>query len=92
MDKDEGILLSYKKNEAIPSAATWTDLENVALLSSSVLSDSATPWTVAHQAPLSMGILQARMLESVAFPLSRRAYYVWWSKSEREREMLSCYN
>ena len=25
-----------------------------------------TPWTVAHQAPLSMGILQARILEWVA--------------------------
>ena len=29
------------------------------------------PWTVAHQAPLSMGILQARLLESVAIPSSR---------------------
>ena len=27
-----------------------------------------TPWTVAHQAPLSMGILQARILEWVAIP------------------------
>ena len=31
----------------------------------------ATLWTVAHQAPLSMGILQARMLECVAMPSSR---------------------
>ena len=30
------------------------------------------PWTVAHQAPLSMGILQARILEWVAIPFSRR--------------------
>ena len=29
-----------------------------------------TPWTVACQAPLSMGILQARMLESVTMPSS----------------------
>ena len=29
-----------------------------------------TPWTVAHQAPLSMGILQARILEWVAMPSS----------------------
>ena len=29
------------------------------------------PWTVAHQAPLSMGILQARILEWVAMPCSR---------------------
>ena len=30
-----------------------------------------TPWTVAHQAPLSMGILQAIILEWVARPSSR---------------------
>ena len=30
-----------------------------------------TPWTEAHQAPLSMGILQARILEWVAMPSSR---------------------
>ena len=29
------------------------------MLSCSVMSDSAIPWTVAHQAPLSMGIVQA---------------------------------
>ena len=38
------------------------------VLSHSVVPDSATPWTVAHQAPLSMGILQARILEWVAMP------------------------
>ena len=31
----------------------------------------ATPWTVAHQAPLSLGILQARILEGVVMPSSR---------------------
>ena len=31
----------------------------------------ATPWTVALQAPLSMGILQTRILEWVAMPSSR---------------------
>ena len=31
----------------------------------------ATPWTVAHQAPLSMGIFQARVLESVAISFSK---------------------
>ena len=30
-----------------------------------------TPWTAAHQAPLSMGILQTRILEWVALPSSR---------------------
>ena len=36
----------------------------------SVASDSVTPWTVAHQAPLFMGILQAGMLEWVAISFS----------------------
>ena len=31
----------------------------------------ATPWTVARQVPLSMGILQARILEWVAMPSCR---------------------
>ena len=39
-------------------------------LSCSVMSDSATPWTVARQALLSVGILQARILEWVAMPSS----------------------
>ena len=33
-----------------------------------------TPWTVAHQAPLSMGILQVRILEWVAMPSSRGVF------------------
>ena len=38
----------------------------------SVMSDSSvTSWTVAHQAPLSLGILQARILEWVAISSSR---------------------
>ena len=41
------------------------------VLSHSVVSDSTTPRTVAHQAPLSMGILQARMLKGVAISFSR---------------------
>ena len=32
-----------------------------------------TPWTVAHQALLSLGVLQARILEWVAVPFSRRS-------------------
>ena len=31
----------------------------------------STPWTVALQAPLSVGILQARILEWVTIPSSR---------------------
>ena len=37
----------------------------------SITSDSATPWTIAHQAPLSMGFVQARILERVASSYSR---------------------
>ena len=43
----------------------------ICVISLSVMSNSVTPWTVAHQAPLSMGILQARILEWVAMPSSR---------------------
>ena len=40
----------------------------------SVVSNSfATPWTVAHQAPLSVWILQARILERVAISFSRES-------------------
>ena len=43
-----------------------------------------TPWTVAFQAPLSMGILQARILEWVAMPSSRG------SSQPRDRTQVSC--
>ena len=46
-------------------------LQNAQLLSRVQL--FATPWTVAHQAPLSMWILQARILECVAMLSSRRS-------------------
>ena len=48
-----------------------TPLCCVVVLSRSVVSDCATPWTVAHQAPLSTGILQARIPEWVAMLSSR---------------------
>ena len=41
------------------------------MLRQSVTSDSLIPWTAARQVPLSMGILQARILEWVAMPSSR---------------------
>ena len=44
----------------------------------------ATPWIVAHQAPLSMGILQARILEWVAMPSSRG------SSQPKDRTQVSC--
>ena len=43
-----------------------------AVLGRSVVSDSLPPpWTAARQAPLSMGVLQARVLEWIAMPSSR---------------------
>ena len=42
-----------------------------------------TPWTVASQASLSMGILQARILEWVAMPSSR-------GSSQSNRGLLHC--
>ena len=39
----------------------------------SAVSNSCNPTTVARQAPLSMGILQARILEWVAISFSRRS-------------------
>ena len=44
----------------------------------------AIPWTVAHQPPLFMGILQARLLEWVATPSSRG------SSQLRDRTQVSC--
>ena len=44
---------------------------HVYILSHSVESDSVTLWSAAHQIPLSMGILQAGILEWVAMPSSR---------------------
>ena len=55
-----------------------------AVLSCSVVSDSATPWTVARQAPLSMGIFQASILEWAAMPSSRG------SSQPRDRTQFSC--
>ena len=43
--------------------SNWAQLSHVQLF--------ATPWAVTHLAPLSMGILQARILEWVAMPSSR---------------------
>ena len=56
-----------------------------AVLSRSVVSNSETPWTAACQAPLSMGILQERILERVAMPSSSRG-----SSQPRDQTQASC--
>ena len=43
----------------------------ITVLSCLLVSDSASPWTAAPQAPQSMGNLQARTLEGVAIPSCR---------------------
>ena len=43
----------------------------VKMLVAIVVSDSVTPWAIACQAPLCMGIFQASILEWVAIPFSR---------------------
>ena len=51
----------------------------------SVMSSSfVTPWTVALQVPLSLGILQARILAWVAMPSSRGSF------QPRDRTLVSC--
>ena len=49
----------------------WVILPAVLCLVAQSCPTLCDPWTVAHQAPLSMGILQARILEWVAMPSSR---------------------
>ena len=44
----------------------------------------ATPWIVAHQAPLSMGFLQERILEWVAISFSRGMF------QPRDQTHVSC--
>ena len=46
-------------------------LSTVCVCVCSVMSDSATPWTVASHSPSVHGILQARILDWVAFPYPR---------------------
>ena len=58
--------------------------DSCAVLSHSVMSNSVSPWAVALQAPLSMGILQARILEWVAMPSSRG------SSQPRDWTQVSC--
>ena len=57
----------------------------IVVFSCSAMSDAfASPWTVAHQAPLPMGILQARILEWVAIPFSRGSSW------PRDGTLISC--
>ena len=64
--------LRESKQEHPSSYHSWAYLCCVyAVLSHSVVSDSANPWAMAHDAPLSVGILQARILGWVAMTSSK---------------------
>ena len=58
-----------------------------AVLSHLVVSDSATSWTVAHQNSLSMGILQARILEWGTISFSRGSS---WPRDQTHISCISC--
>ena len=57
-------------------------------VSRSVMSDSLRPpWTISCQAPLTMGILQARILEWVAMPSSRDTNNTLIKSQEMEKRI-----
>ena len=80
--------------------APWEARNACVVLRHWVLADSVTPWTVVHQAPLFLGVLQVRLLERGAMPSSRgssqprdgtqisrsvgRFFTVWAAREARE--------
>ena len=62
----------------------------VVVCTRSVASDSATPWTVAHQAPCIHGKLQARILEWGAISSSRDLPDPWLESECPVRWILHC--
>ena len=50
------------------SRASLTVIEHVCRHECSVVSDSVTPWTAAHQAPLSMGFSRQECWSGLSFP------------------------
>ena len=50
------------------------------------MSDSATPWTAAHQAPPAMGFFQARVLEWGAFAFSDMAHETIVKKKKKVKK------
>ena len=55
----------------------WPHLIGECVLSLIHVQFSVTPWTVTCQAPLSVGILQARILEWVVMPLWINGWHLW---------------
>ena len=61
----EGLLIS-----SVQSFRLWPkfNYQTACVLSHSVVSDSAIPWTVARQAPLSMGFSRQEQWSGLPFP------------------------
>ena len=60
------VCFSLKRKQALFNIVYCKFQKCYFVLSRSVMSNSVTPWTAARQAPLSMGIFQARILKWVA--------------------------
>ena len=64
-----GILFSLQKKVILSDAITWMVLEHVSEVKSlSCVRLFATPWTVAHQAPLCMGFSRQEHWSGLPFP------------------------
>ena len=63
---------------------SWSQDAKCTRLSLSHVRLFVTPWTMASQAPLSMGLFQARIFKWVAMPTFR------WSSQPRDRTWVSC--
>ena len=77
-ERDRQGKLSYRK-DLLTAQPSWSRAKSL-----QSRPPRATPWTVVRQAPLSMGILQARILEWVAISSSRG------SSQPRDQTHISC--
>ena len=83
MDREAWHAAVHGVTKSWTQLSDWTEL--IRVLRRSVMSNSfGPPWTVVHQALLSMGILQARKVEWVAISSSRG------SAQPRDRTQVSC--
>ena len=69
LEKNRATQMQYPQTCILPGDTACACVSTCSV--SSAVPDCASLWTVARQAPLSMGILQARILEGVAMPPSR---------------------
>ena len=65
----------------------FSELDIVCVLSCSVMSNSATPWIVAHQAPLSMGFPRQEYWSGLLFPSPRESS---WLRDQIHISCISC--